>query len=112
MLSFIRDFTPQEREYFWRPFPEPSTVCRLTFSFRNRNEEKFQISCNSIPEDPLHAESLAYNSLEADLFHLLQEHNTSNSSVLDFIITLNNSPCTKCRESIFVVGIETYKKYF
>ena len=101
MLSFIRDFTPQEkRDYFWEPFKFASTVCRMTFSFRDRNEANFQISYNSIAEDPLHAESLAYNSLETDLFHLLQEHNTSNSSVLDFIIALNNSPCTKCREII------------
>ena len=99
MLSFIKDFTPQEREYFWEPFKIATTVCRMTLSFRDRNEEIFQINCKSISKDRVHAESLAYNSMQKKLLSLEIRYR-GDSLFIDFIIALNNSPCSRCRESI------------
>ena len=101
MLSFIQNFTDEERDYFWRPFPEPTTVCRMTFSLRDMfNYDKLiQISCNSVTsKDHIHAEVIAYNSIKEELFTCLPKQN--NLQLLDFIIALNNSPCSDCREKI------------
>ena len=99
MLSFINSFSPEERYSFWCPFLKKVTVCRMSFSLRVRNEELFQINCNSIVTDHIHAEVMAYRSIEKELFFLLVKHVT-RSSVLDFIIALNNSPCGECRGHI------------
>ena len=101
MLSFINSFSPEERYSFWCPFLKKVTVCRMSFSLRVRNEELFQINCNSIVTDHIHAEVMAYRSIEDNLIFFLRKHVTrSSSSVLDFIIALNNSPCGECRENI------------
>ena len=101
MFSFIKDFTPEERDYFWRPFPQPSTVCRMSFSLRDyyNKQEIYQISCNSIATKGSHAEVVAYDSIQEEFVKFVQIHSFS-SSYLDFIIALNNSPCSSCRKRI------------
>ena len=99
MLSFIRNFSSDDVKHFWRPFPHRITMCRMTFLVRSRNEEIFRIDCSSRDADD-HAEKIAYNSIKDELFRGLNDNDTSNLSVLDFIIALNNSSCPDCRKEI------------
>ena len=100
MLSYTRDFSSDDIEHFWLPFHR-ITMCRMTFLLRSRNEEIFRIDCSERMDADNHAEIRAYNSKKDELFNRLRQFNdTSNLSVLDFIIALNNSSCTDCRKKI------------
>ena len=108
MLSFVRNFTPEEKGFFWRPFGHPTRVCRMTFSLRRKNAEIFNISCNSVVTNDVHAEIVAYDLIQEELAKLIQEH-SSSSSLLDFIIASNNSPCCECRKLImeWIISLQT-----
>ena len=100
MFSFIKNFQHDEKYLFWFPFEKRTTVCKMSFSLKSKNNEIFRISCSSMSKDHVHAEEIVITTVWEDLLIHLRDHNT-DSSVLDFIIALNNSPCSECRELIF-----------
>ena len=80
------------------PFLHRTTLCRMTFLLRSNNGEEYAINSHSRATEEKHAEINAYNSIKEELFACLSQQN--HLQVLDFIIALNNSPCTDCRRKI------------
>ena len=98
MLSFIKNFPTHDVKHFWSPFPHRTTLCRMTFLLRSNNREEYAINSHSRATEENHAEIIAYDSIKKKLFACLSQQN--HLQVLDFIIALNNSPCTDCRRKI------------
>ena len=98
MLSFIKNFSNNDVKHFWTPFPHRTTLCRMTFLLRSNNGEEYAINSHSRATEENHAEINAYDSIKEELFACLSQQN--HLQVLDFIIALNNSPCTDCRRKI------------
>ena len=98
MLSFTKNFSTHDVKHFWSPFPHCTTLCRMTFLLRSNNGEEYAIDSHSRATEENHAEINAYNSIKEELFTCLSQQN--HLQVLDFIIALNNSPCTDCRRKI------------
>ena len=100
MLPYIRDFTEYERDYFWLQCYKPTTLCKIAVVLRSEAGDKVLSKRYSKPHEDDHAEVTALNYITGELGSKPLVVG-DDSSVLEVIIRLNNSPCFKCQGILF-----------